>query len=83
MVMTIVGVRDYLKVRHNASLTEIALHFDASEDAVRGVLDQWIAKGRVRRLPMGATCSNAGSGCGCGCKMQDIFEYLEPVRAAG
>lgn len=82
-MMTLTAVRDYLKLRHNASLEEIALHFDASPDAVRGILDQWIAKGKARKLPIGAVCSNAGSGCGCGCKAQDIYEWLEPARRAG
>lgn len=80
-VLTLTGVRDYLRFRHNASLNEIALHFDASEAAVLGVLDQWQTRGRVRKLPLGVACSHAGSGCGCGCKTQDIYEWLEPAPA--
>lgn len=82
-MMTLSGVRDYLRERGNASLADVAMHFDASEDAARGALDQWIAKGKARKLPLGASCSHAGSGCGCGCKMQDIYEWLEPEHALG
>jgi predicted ArsR family transcriptional regulator len=83
MSLTLTGLRDYLKLHHNASLADMAVHFDASEDAVRAGLDQWVAKGKVVRLASGSVCSNAGSGCGCGCKMQDLYEWREPARATG
>lgn len=74
-MMTLTGVRDYMRERGNASLEEVALHFDASRDAARGALDLWMKKGKVRPLPAGASCSKAGS-CGCSCKAEEIYEWL-------
>lgn len=80
-MMTPSAVRDYLKERGNASLSDVAVHFDAGEESVRAVLDLWIAKGRVRPLAAGATCSKAGS-CGCACKAEEIFEWVGDLRLA-
>ena len=81
-MMTPSGVRDYLRERGTASLTDVALHFDASEDAARAVLDLWVGKGKARPLPAGSMCAKAGS-CGCACKPEDIFEWVGEQRAAG
>ena len=80
-MMTPSSVRDYLKERGSAPLSDVALHFDAGEDAVRAVLDLWIAKGRVRGLAAGTGCSKAGS-CGCSCKVEEIFEWVGEKRLA-
>jgi hypothetical protein len=78
-MMTPSTVRDYLKERGSVPLSDVALHFDASEDSIRAVLDLWIAKGRVRPLAAGAGCSKAGS-CGCACKVEEIFEWVGDRR---
>lgn len=58
-------VRDYLKQHQHASLNDLAVHFETSSDAMRGMLDQWIAKGSVKFCPASAcaacsiTCSSA------------------------
>lgn len=79
-MMTPSTVRDYLKERGSAPLSDVALHFDAGEDSVRAVLGLWIAKGRVRPLAAGAGCSKAAS-CGCACKVEEIFEWVGDRQA--
>ncbi len=37
----------YLEQQHTASLADIARHVDADPDAVRGMIDHWVRKGRV------------------------------------
>jgi len=69
-MITLSGLRDYLSKRRQASVAEMALHFDASPDAVRGALSHWLAKGRARRLDPAGICS------GCGCKGVEVFEWL-------
>ncbi|WP_237152644.1 FeoC-like transcriptional regulator [Oryzibacter oryziterrae] len=77
-MLTMTGLRDFLRERRNASLTEMSIHFDAAPDAVRGVLGQWTAKGRVRQLVSGESCCRAGSGCGGGCRADEIYAWLDP-----
>jgi putative ferrous iron transport protein C len=57
-------LRRYLKERGQATLTDIALHFDAEPDALRPMLEMWIRKGKVERW-------EAGTGCGSACQRCD------------
>ncbi len=72
--MTPSAVKAYLVERHRATLTDIAVHFGSSPDAVRQVLGQWMTKGRVRLLA-GGTCS--GKTCSCAQKTEEIFEWVQ------
>lgn len=58
--MILSELRDYLRKRGQASLQELALHFDSDPQALRGMLQRWIAKGQVVRRQAGASC---GDGC--------------------
>jgi hypothetical protein len=51
----------YLQRRGSASLTDIALHLDADESAVRPMLDLLMRKGKVIAIDPSRGC---GSGCG-------------------
>jgi len=59
--MMLTEIRDYLRARGQASLRDMAIHFDTDEEALRGALEHWIRKGKVRRLPAGTTCSGCAS----------------------
>lgn len=74
--MTMSELKTFLIERHRASLVEIGLHFASPASAVRPMLDQWIAKGRVRRLDNVSTCGKAGSGCSCQEKPVEVFEWV-------
>lgn len=56
-------VRDYLKQRGQCTLSDIALHFDTDADAVRGMLDVWIKKGKVERRSATASCGTSCQSC--------------------
>lgn len=58
--MILSAIRDYLRDRGQASLAEIALHFDTDPEAVRGMLDIWIRRGKVHRGLVSDAC---GSRC--------------------
>ena len=75
--MTPSEVKRYLTERKLAPLNDIALHFDMDPDAVRGLLDHWIRKGRVR-LHRDTGCNSGGCG-GCGEHVdKDVYEWLQP-----
>lgn len=62
--MILANIRDYLKQRGQCTLSDIALHFDTDADAVRGMLDVWIRKGKVEK-------SSATDSCGTSCQSCD------------
>lgn len=65
-------VKTYLQGCQRASLSEIAIHFGSSADAVRQLLTLWLDKGRIRRLD--AVCS--GKSCSCARKNEDLYEWV-------
>ena len=61
--MILSDIRDYLKQRGQCTLSDIALHFDSDADAVRGMLDIWIKKGKVERRAATASCGTSCQSC--------------------
>ena len=73
--MILAEIKRYLQQRGQASLQDIALHCDAEPDAVRGMLEQWIRKGRVERRLLSDACS---SGCAkCDPTGVEFYVWLE------
>lgn len=67
--MMLMEVKDYLQRNHQATLADMALHFDVPESAMQDMVEQWIRKGRVIIADDTASCSSGCSGChegGCG-----------------
>ncbi|MCP5426021.1 MAG: FeoC-like transcriptional regulator [Gammaproteobacteria bacterium] len=71
--MILAELRDYLKTRQRAALTDMANHFKSEPDALRGMLDKWVSKGRVEKLPEGTACG--GGCCKCGPGATEIYEW--------
>jgi len=73
-------IRRYLELRGQASLGDLSLHFASEPDAMRGMLEQWIRRGKVRKVQANASC---GSGCTqCAPTTTEIYQWLgnEPTR---
>ncbi len=62
-------LKGYLVTHRAASLSELARHVAADPDAVRGMLEHWVRKGRVRRTA-GVRCGGCDS-----CAAADIEFY--------
>jgi len=69
--MILTQVRDYLKQRGQAPLRDMALEFNMDQEALRPIVEQWIAKGKLEKLPEGSAC---GDGCNS-CEPQTIELY--------
>jgi len=61
--MILSDVRRYLEQRGQATLADMALHFDADPDAIRGMLEIWMRKGRIHRRMATAACGSRCSQC--------------------
>ena len=61
--MILSDLRDYLRQRGQASLQDMALHFDADPEALKGMLEHWIRKGKVTRQTAKASCGDSCTQC--------------------
>lgn len=76
--MILSQIRDYLKQRGQCTLSDIALHFDTDADAVRGMLDIWLRKGKVEKRSATASC---GSSCqSCDPAATEVYYWVEPTK---
>jgi len=66
-------IRDYLRERGQASLADLALHFDSEPDAMRGMLDLWLRKGRVRSIRLGQDCSGCTQ---CDAAANEVYQWV-------
>ena len=73
--MILTQVRDYLKQNGQAPLRDMALEFGMEQDALRPILEQWISKGKVEKLPQGTNC---GGGCNsCAPETIELYQWID------
>lgn len=73
--MILADIKQYLSQRGSASLSDISTHFDTDPEALRGMLEQWIRKGRVRKHLVGASC---GGSCNkCGAENSEVYQWID------
>ena len=73
--MILTQVRDYLKEKGQAPLRDMAIEFGMEQDALRPILEQWVLKGKVAKLPVGTACD---SGCNsCAPQTIEIYQWIE------
>lgn len=70
--MILSSIRDYLQANGNASLQDMANRFDIDPDALRGMLGQWVVRGRVVCEPMGRQC---GGCCQCDAAALEVYRW--------
>ena len=76
--MILSEIRDYLKERGQCTLSDIALHFDTDVDAVRGMLDVWIRKGKIEKSYVTASC---GSSCqSCDPAATEVYRWCDSIK---
>jgi len=68
-------LRDYLREQRRVALADIVTHFNMDADALRGMLDKWISKGKVRKLPLTSSCGT--SCCQCDAALTEIYEWVD------
>lgn len=73
--MILSDLRSYLKEQRRAALADLVAHFNIDADALRGMLDKWISKGKVRKLPLTPSCGT--SCCQCDSALTEIYEWTE------
>jgi len=61
--MILSQLRDYVRARGEVNLQDLALHFEAEPDAVRGMLARWVAKGLIEKRMIDPACGLTCSQC--------------------
>ena len=73
--MVLSDIKHYLQERRQASLRDLAFHFDTDPDAMRGMLAQWIQKGRVARCSLEGACGRGCGGCHCDPAAMELYQW--------
>jgi hypothetical protein len=77
--MLLTDVKTYLSQRGRASLDDLATHFTVAPDAMRGLLETWIAKGRARKVAEALPCHTCGK---CESATTEMYEWLDAAAAS-
>ena len=72
--MILSEIKGYLQQRGQVSLADIALRFGSSPDAVRGMLETLLRKGRIRRQQLNSACGS--SCCKCDSAATELYEWV-------
>lgn len=74
--MILTQVRDYLKQKGQTPLRDMALEFGMDQEALRPIIEQWVEKGKVVKLPQGTSC---GGGCNsCAPETIELYQWVDP-----
>jgi hypothetical protein len=73
--MILADLKAYLIEHRRADLTDLSARFEIDCEALRGMLDAWVARGRVRRLNSSGpnTCNTC---CGCELTAPEVYEWV-------
>jgi len=72
--MMLSQIKQYLQQRGQVSLADIALHLDTPPEAVNGMLETLLRKGRVRRQLLNSACGS--SCCQCDSAATTLYEWV-------
>ena len=73
--MILSDLRNFLKQQRRVALKDMEVHFNIDANALRGMLDKWVNKGYVKKLPLGTTC--ASGCCQCDPALTEIYEWVD------
>lgn len=72
--MILSDIKHYLEDHKQSTLGDLAIHFDIEPESMRGMLEQWIRKGRVIKSQLRASCNRSCSK-GCNEAAMEIYEW--------
>ena len=70
----LIDIRNYIRKQGGVvSLDTLMLHFDSDADALRAVIQHWIARGKIHKLP-----TRACSGCKvCAPEKLEKYQWID------
>lgn len=73
--MILSDLRNFVQEKRRVTLNDLVLHFQVDANALRGMLNKWISKGKVKLSPAGTNCGT--SCCKCDPLLTEIYEWVE------
>jgi putative ferrous iron transport protein C len=70
--MILAELRDYIRQRGQASLQDLARHFDTEPEVLRGMLAHWVRKGQVHHHIINGCCGGCTQ---CDPTMLEFFSW--------
>jgi putative ferrous iron transport protein C len=61
--MILSDIRKYIEQRGQVTLADMANHFESDPEALRGMLNVWIRKGKITRHLCTSVCGSSCKGC--------------------
>lgn len=80
--MILSELREYLQIHRRVALKDMAYRFDMDPEAIRGMLNKWIVKGKVVKfIDEAPSCA---SGCGkCENCQDEIYQWIDENQTLG
>lgn len=70
----LLAIKDYLATKRTANLKELSLHFKKQPDTMRNMLQHWIRKGYLERIPAPTKC---GTRCQiCDPAIAEVYQWV-------
>lgn len=73
--MVLSDIKHYLQDRKQATLSDLILHFDTDREAMQGMLEHWIQKGKVARCDLRGACGRGCSACSCDDATLELYKW--------
>lgn len=73
----LLDIKRYITLRGRVSLRDLALHFDADPEALRGMLEKWISKGHLVKCDA-IDCGGCASSCPSA--REEAYEWVVAAR---
>jgi len=75
--MILKELKDYVQTRQQVSLRDLSIHFDVEPEALKGMLEFWISRGKIKHYASSDVC---GGSCSCSQKdNNDIYEWNQQL----
>lgn len=69
-------IRKYFLERKVASLQDVSLHIKVEPDAMRGMLDHWVRKGKVKKVSRDVSCAGCGGCRICSSPQMEFYQWI-------
>ena len=70
--MILSEIKRYLALHRRVPIADLVNRFEVEPDALRGMLDIWIDKGKVRRTAIEGTCGGCSK---CAAFAMEVYEW--------